>query len=283
VTGPEGRATLCVFLGPCKVALNLAEGPFEQASFEELAPFQADLQPDFFLEFVTSPPSACAGLHDDSSRSSGAVLVAHYSLWFAQLDLSARRGQVFAPNAAVAGKFLRTAAQILPLVTRTGVALHAACVAIDGRAVVIAASSGTGKTTAALRMLGPRAELLADDITLISGLEERRPVVRTAPIEGGDGAPRGPKAAPLARVYGLRRAAVDGVVPLQPGEAMAVLRRNIAIGTRQPGLVLEGLRCARALLETTPIRRLDCTPDGPVLDVVRRDLAAEPPNPTEAV
>ena len=179
--------------------------------------------------------------------------------------------------------FLRTAAQILPLVTSTGVALHAACVSIDGRAVAIAAPPGTGKTTAALRILNTRAVLVAEDITLISGLDERRPVVHSAPIRGGDGAYPGPKATPLARIYGLRRAAVDKVVTIRPREAMAVLKENVAIGTRQPPLVLEALRCARILTETRAVRRLDCTRGGSIWEEIQRDLADDPTDAVEAL
>ena len=107
-------------------------------------------------------------------------------------------------------------------------------------------------------------------------------VVRSAPVRGGDGGDPGPKVTPLARIYGLRRAAIAGVTALPSRDAMAVLKRNIAIGTRQPQLVLEALRCARILLETTPVRRLDCTLDGPICEAVRRDLADGPNNATEA-
>jgi hypothetical protein len=205
-----------------------------------------------------------------------------YAGWFAELDLAERRGRVFAPNVAMVANFLRTAAQILPLVTQTGVAMHAACVSVDGRAVAIAAPSGTGKTTAALRLLGAGRVLIAEDITLMSGFEEGRPVVHSAPVRGGDGAHPGPNVTPLARIYGVRRAAVDSVLALRLRGAMAVLTQNVAIGTRQPQLMVEALRCATILLGTTPVRRLDCTADGPVWQAVQRDLADDSTDATEA-
>lgn len=281
VTDREGSSELCVLLGPCAATLATQHGPFRQRDLERLAQFQTNRSPDFALEFVSSPPRASAGLRSSSSSLTDNVLAVRYSEWFADFDLAKRRGRVFAPNTMVADNFLRTAAQILLLVTQTGVALHAACVSIDGRAVAISAPSGTGKTTTALRILGAEAVLIAEDIALIGGLEVGRPAVFSAPVRGGDGARPGPKATPLARIYGLRRAEVDGVASLHSREAMAVLTRNIAIGTRQPHLVLEALGCARTLLETTPVRRLDCTPDGPIWEVIQSDLADEPIDATE--
>jgi hypothetical protein len=281
VRGRESLRDVRVLLGPCKLALAATDDQLAHGDVRRLAPFQTDLATDFSIEFVASPPSACAGLQRDSSRFSGDILALRYSGWFAEFDKANRRGRVFAPSAELVGDFLRTAAQILPLLTHTGVALHAACLSVDGVAVALAAPAGTGKTTAAMRILGPGVMLIAEDLTLVGGLDEARPDVRGAQVQGSDGSHPGPKATPLARIYGLRRAAVDSVVALRSRDAMAVLRQNIAIGTRQPQLVFEALRCARILLGATPVRRLDCTLDGPVCEAIRRDLADGPNDATE--
>lgn len=46
--------------------------------------------------------------------------------------------------------------------------VHASCVAIDGRAVLLAGPSGCGKSDLALRLLDQGAALVADDYTIVS-------------------------------------------------------------------------------------------------------------------
>lgn len=45
--------------------------------------------------------------------------------------------------------------------------LHATCVAVDGRALLITGASGAGKSALALRMLALGARLVSDDRTLV--------------------------------------------------------------------------------------------------------------------
>lgn len=45
--------------------------------------------------------------------------------------------------------------------------LHASCVARDGRAILIAGRSGTGKSDLALRLIDRGARLVSDDYTLV--------------------------------------------------------------------------------------------------------------------
>lgn len=47
--------------------------------------------------------------------------------------------------------------------------LHASCVAIDGRAVLIEGPSGSGKSDLALRLIDRGAVLVSDDYTVLSG------------------------------------------------------------------------------------------------------------------
>ena len=57
--------------------------------------------------------------------------------------------------------------------------LHATCVAIDGRAVLVCGRSGSGKSDLALRLIDRGARLVADDATLVTrdgdGLSARSP------------------------------------------------------------------------------------------------------------
>ncbi len=58
--------------------------------------------------------------------------------------------------------------------------LHASCVAIDGRAVLIEGRSGAGKSDLALRLIDRGATLVSDDYTL---LRRRDGVLRASPPE----------------------------------------------------------------------------------------------------
>lgn len=51
--------------------------------------------------------------------------------------------------------------------------LHASCVAIDGRAVLISGASGSGKSTMALQMMALGAVLVADDQTVVRNRDRR--------------------------------------------------------------------------------------------------------------
>lgn len=46
--------------------------------------------------------------------------------------------------------------------------IHASCVAIDGHALLIAGSSGSGKSDLALRLLDRGASLVSDDYTIVT-------------------------------------------------------------------------------------------------------------------
>jgi serine kinase of HPr protein (carbohydrate metabolism regulator) len=58
--------------------------------------------------------------------------------------------------------------------------LHASCVAIDGRAVLLAGPSGVGKSDLALRLIDRGAQLVADDQTKLT--VERGVLVASSPL-----------------------------------------------------------------------------------------------------
>jgi serine kinase of HPr protein (carbohydrate metabolism regulator) len=59
--------------------------------------------------------------------------------------------------------------------------VHATSVAIEGRAVLIAGASGTGKSDLALRLIDRGARLIADDQTRLERREDR--LIASAPSE----------------------------------------------------------------------------------------------------
>jgi serine kinase of HPr protein (carbohydrate metabolism regulator) len=62
--------------------------------------------------------------------------------------------------------------------------LHASCVAIRGRAVLIAGRSGTGKSDLALRLIDRGGLLVSDDYTIVRRVEGRLLARAPANIEG---------------------------------------------------------------------------------------------------
>jgi serine kinase of HPr protein (carbohydrate metabolism regulator) len=62
--------------------------------------------------------------------------------------------------------------------------LHATCVAISGRAVLIAGRSGSGKSDLALRLIDRGAELVSDDYTQVRSVAGRLVARAPAAIAG---------------------------------------------------------------------------------------------------
>lgn len=260
-------------LGPVVVEL-LGLQLLEAYDLEALDPYRSTRSPDFVVALADAPLRECAGLSRDTSvyTTSGSVLAMRYASWLATVDVEHRQSRAYLPNRGLFDNFLRTMAQVIPLATGMGLAMHAASLSFDGRAVALAAPSVTGKSTAAVRAMAAGADLLAEDVTIIGGFDEGRPAVFTSPLRNHCGAVAGPRSTPLARVYGLRRADVDRVVSLSAAQAMQVLRENVAVGTRQPALTLQALQCAEILLGNVGVKALECSLGGPFWVEVEQDL-----------
>ena len=65
------------------------------------------------------------------------------------------------------------------MVSLSSETLHASCVVIDGRAVLITGGSGTGKSDLALRLIDRGASLVSDDYTVVKRMQGQ--LVATAP------------------------------------------------------------------------------------------------------
>ena len=121
--------------------------------------------------------------------------------------------------------------------------LHATCVAIGGRGVLIIGPPGAGKSDLALRLLDRGAELVSDDGTVVEARDGRLHA-RPGPNIAGrievrglgilDWPARGQ--APLALIVAL-----DAAVPRMPAEPLPT--RTIA-GLALPVLALAGLEAS---------------------------------------
>jgi hypothetical protein len=86
----------------------------------------------------------------------------------------------------------------------TGDLVHASCVAIGGRAVLIAGRSGSGKSDLALRLIDRGARLVSDDYTLLSVVDGRL------------------RASPPDRIAGKIEVRGIGIVEFEPVAGLAV-------------------------------------------------------------
>jgi hypothetical protein len=200
--------------------------------------------------------------------------------------------------------------QVLPLVaTLRGMeVLHASGVTLAGRALLVTAPPGFGKTSVALRLVLSGASLLADDAVAIDGrgeslvchpgtggislrLAEER---RLAPAErarlGGTRRERGkvhcdlaPAAgpAPLAALFVLRRLGEggDGPVlrPLPAVDPFLLLSASFNLSVRTPERLRRQLDLCARVAEDVPVSALDATPgvDSAALATAIRDWAGE--------
>jgi serine kinase of HPr protein (carbohydrate metabolism regulator) len=66
----------------------------------------------------------------------------------------------------------------------TATLVHASCVAVEGRAVLIGGASGRGKSDLAFRLIDRGARLVSDDCTLVTPAEGRLTAAAPATISG---------------------------------------------------------------------------------------------------
>jgi serine kinase of HPr protein (carbohydrate metabolism regulator) len=129
--------------------------------------------------------------------------------------------------------------------------IHASCVAIGGRAILIAGDSGSGKSDLALRLIDRGGVLVSDDQTVLAVEGERLMAAAPATIAGqievrGLGIVAMPHRSPmpvsllielgasLERMPEPRRRSLCGVavpaIALDPFEASAPIKAEIALG-----------------------------------------------------
>jgi serine kinase of HPr protein (carbohydrate metabolism regulator) len=123
--------------------------------------------------------------------------------------------------------------------------LHASCVVVEGRAVLIAGRSGAGKSDLALRLLDRGARLVSDDYTVLKRVSGNLVAVAPANIAGkfevrGIG---------IVEMEAVKDAPVCLMVDLDRGsERMPQAPEQIMIaGVRLPSIGLNGLEASAPL------------------------------------
>ena len=151
--------------------------------------------------------------------------------------------------------------------TRGGFLLHGASAIRNGRAFLFSGVSGAGKTTIS-RLAPGDAILLTDEISYIT---RKRGDYRACgtPFAGELARPGENAAAPIARLYFLAKGPENTVEPIQAGDALRLLLRNILFFADDPELVKMVFRSAHEFLGKVPAYRLTFYPDGRVWDLIQ--------------
>ena len=130
---------------------------------------------------------------------------------------------------------------------------HGSAIAVDGRAYIFAAPSGTGKSTHARlwrELLGPRAVMINDDKPLI---DVDRLLVYGTPWDGKHHLSAN-ICAPLSGIALLSRSARNHIEPLDPLPALPVLLQQ-AYRSEQVDRILP---LVERLADSVPVYRLQC-------------------------
>lgn len=155
---------------------------------------------------------------------------------------------------------------------------HSAIIALDGKAYLFAAPSGTGKTTHIRLWLSqfPRAYVLNGDKPFLKAGKDGRIMACGTPWRGKEHFGVN-EILPLQGICLLERAPENRIRPLALNEAMNLLLRQAHI-PKDPAATLKALRLVETIGQNTRLFRMGCNMDPEAAFVSRRamvDAAAE--------
>ena len=149
---------------------------------------------------------------------------------------------------------------------RGGFLLHGASAIRNNRAFLFSGVSGAGKTTIS-RLKPDDAILLTDEISYITRGESGYRACGT-PFAGELARPGENASAPIDRLYFLAKGPENSIAPIETGEALRLLLRNILFFADDPELVKMVFRSANEFLGQVPAYRLTFYPDGRVWELI---------------
>lgn len=150
-----------------------------------------------------------------------------------------------------------------------GVLLHACgLVNEQGQGLLFVGMSGAGKTTMARLWAGqPKIRILSDDriiVRMING----QPWIYGTPWHG-EGCYADPQSAPLHRIFVLRHAADNQILPLEPATAVAQLLARSFVPFHDPKAISFTMACLQDLIVRVPCQELGFVPDQTAVVSVR--------------
>jgi hypothetical protein len=198
--------------------------------------------------------------------------------WAARLDLDRRVVDVAMARdqARAFPHVLAVVVQVYTAYLQRGLLLHASAVVRDGRAVVFAARSETGKTTVARISRDLGCPVITEEMACVVGLQDLAgPTVRVLPLrEKEDLLVKEPLEAQLGAVYWLAQATGTRIESLSLPEQVKHVAMATAIGVRDTLLMEPALDAAAALVDRVPLKLLHFERSPRLWDVVDRDLAS---------
>ena len=156
-----------------------------------------------------------------------------------------------------------------------GMLLHSVAVAVDGKAYLFSAVSGTGKTTHAEQW----KKLLGEKVTVING---DKPIIRRidgvfyacgTPWAGKEGE-NAPVNVPIAGICKLTRAAENSIRPMEPGEILPLIL-NQTMRLSDPDGMDRLLSLIDGLVRSTPCWLLGCNISVEAAEVSYRAMSGE--------
>lgn len=138
--------------------------------------------------------------------------------------------------------------------------LHAACIAVDGQAILFSAPSGTGKSTqAALWQRYRNAEIINGDKILLrqsGGVE----LACGLPYAGTSGICVN-RSLPIRAIVMLEQGAENRIAPMQYLSAVKALLRQMPVQAWNHGDVERALTAAQRVAGKVPVYQFACLPD----------------------
>jgi len=148
-----------------------------------------------------------------------------------------------------------------------GFLLHGASAIRNGRAFVFSGVSGAGKTTIS-RLAPADSVLLTDEISYIRREGDSYCACGT-PFAGELARLGANEAAPIERLYFLAKGPKNNIDPIDTGDALRMLLRNILFFADDEDLVKMVFRSACEFLGRVPAFRLTFYPDERVWDLIQ--------------
>lgn len=187
--------------------------------------------------------------------------------FLAEWEPGVGRGRILqSPNPFSIDSVLRIIHTLI-LARQGGFLLHAASVVRNERAFLFAGVSGAGKTTIS-RLAPPDATLLTDEISYIRHQSDGYRACGT-PFTGELARAGQNVSAPIATLFLLEKGPHHRVEPVDRGEALRSLLRNILFFAEDQELVKCVFQSAFEFVQSVPVQRLTFAPDQRVWDLIR--------------
>lgn len=156
-------------------------------------------------------------------------------------------------------------------VNNSGVLFHAACISLQGEAVLFTAPSGTGKSTQAQLWIDNRdAELINGDRCIISCIYGSY-YMCGVPYCGSSRVSKN-MILPIKAVVYLTQAPVSRVHIIKGINSFKHLWEGCCINTWNSSDVERSMEVVTGIAENVPVLRLDCTPDVTAVNVLEKTL-----------